>query len=100
MRWMRYGRTATYEQITEFRAPHCLGCTVVGGLLVRDYSACVTLTPVGDGTRVEGQETRRPTLLGRVVQRRLRMLYPQIVQSLIDAAEHSVGDQPESFTGQ
>ncbi len=88
-RWMRYGRTVTRERITELDAPRRLGYTVIGGIPVRDYRATVTLTPTEDGTRIDWQADWKPTLLGRLVHRKLRDFYPAMLQDLIAAAEKS-----------
>ncbi|MCR6493627.1 SRPBCC family protein [Cellulomonas sp. P24] len=89
VRWMRYGRTITREQITELHAPHDLSYTVVGGLPVREYVARVTLTPTDGGTHIHWAADWRATLLGRVVHRKLRTLYPEVLHDLIAAAEHA-----------
>jgi hypothetical protein len=90
-RWMRYGRTLTRERITELEAPRRLGYTVIGGLPVRGYRSTVTLTPTEGGTRIHWQADWEPTLLGRLVHRKLRGFYPAMLQDLIAAAESSAG---------
>ena len=69
---------------------------MIGGIPVRNYQAQVTLTPAADGTRVRWAATWDATLAGRIVQRSLRKLYPQIVKDLVTAAEHEAGSPPGS----
>jgi hypothetical protein len=54
---------------------------------VRNYRAEVSITPTAEGARVHWSATWDRTLVGRLVQRQLRSLYPQVVQGLISAAE-------------
>ncbi len=44
-------------------------------------------TPTAEGTHVRWAATWDPTMAGRIVWRSLRTVYPQIVASLITAAE-------------
>src|SRR5690348_7279665 len=46
VRWFRYGRTKTVEQVLAAEADKRLSYTVVGGIPVRNYLAEVTLSPV------------------------------------------------------
>ncbi len=61
--------------------------TIIGGIPARNYWAEVTLTPAAEGTHVRWAATWDATMAGRIVWRSLRTVYPQIVASLIAAAE-------------
>jgi len=61
--------------------------TVIAGIPVRNYRAEITLTPAAGGTRIRWAASWDRTLAGRLVQRSLRELYPQIVADLARAAE-------------
>jgi hypothetical protein len=54
---------------------------------VRNYRAEVTLTPSPDGTLIRWGASWDRTILGRLVYRSLRNLYPVIVAGLVKAAE-------------
>jgi hypothetical protein len=62
----------------------------VKGIPVRNYRAEVTLSPQGDGTHIRWSASWDRTLLGRVVYRTLRTLYPRVVSLLIAAADLKV----------
>jgi len=49
----------------------------------------VTLTPEGEGTHIRWAASWDRTLPGRIVHRKLRSIYPDVVSSLIAAAERS-----------
>src|SRR5262249_6160132 len=51
--------------------------------------AGVTLSPEGEGTRIRWTASWDRTLPGRIVHRRLRAIYPDVVGRLIAAAERS-----------
>lgn len=87
VRWMRYGRTTTVEQVLESERARRLVYTVVKGIPVRNYRAEVTLSPEGEGTRVRWTASWDRTLPGRIVYSRLRTIYPDVVGRLIAAAE-------------
>jgi uncharacterized protein YndB with AHSA1/START domain len=89
VQWFRYGRrTTTVEKILEADQPRRLVYTVLRGLPVRNYRAEVTLTPSGPGgTSVRWTATWDRTLLGRVVHRRLRQVYQQVMTALVAAAD-------------
>lgn len=93
IQWLRSSRRAylrrvtSVERILEVEEERRLVYTVISGIPVRNYRAEVTLTRAGDGTRVRWAATWDTTLAGRIVQRSLLKLYPQIVASLIAAAE-------------
>src|SRR5262245_54070029 len=52
IRWFRYGRTTTVEEVEAADACKRLVYTVIGGIPVRNYRAEVTLTQVPEGTQV------------------------------------------------
>ena len=87
---MRYGRTTTVEKVLEADPARRLVYTVVKGIPVRNYRAEVTLPPEGEGTRIRWSASWDRTLPGRIVHRKLRTMYPDIVGRLIAAAEHGV----------
>ena len=89
VRWMRYGRTTTVEKVLESERARRLVYTVVKGIPVRNYRAEVTLSPVGEGTHIRWTASWDRTLPGRIVQTRLRAIYPDVVRRLIAAAERS-----------
>ncbi len=89
VRWMRYGRrTTTVERLLEVEPPRRMTYTVIAGLPVRNYHAEVQLEPDGaGGTRVRWFADFDRTPLGRLVHRKLRAVYPEVVRSLIGASE-------------
>jgi uncharacterized protein YndB with AHSA1/START domain len=89
VRWMRYGRTTTVEKVLESERARRLVYTVVKGIPVRNYLAEVTLSPAGEGTHIRWTANWDRTLPGRIVQSRLRAIYPEVVARLIAAAERS-----------
>jgi len=94
IRWMRYGRTTTVERVLESEPGRRLVYTVVKGIPVRNYRAEVTLTPDGTGTRIRWSAGWDRTLGGRMVHRRLRSIYPDVVARLIAAADRKVPARP------
>ena len=90
VRWLRYGRTTTVERVLESERGRRMVYTVVKGIPVRNYRAEVTLTPDREGTHVRWSARWDRTLAGRVVQRRLRSIYPDVVSRLIAAAGRRV----------
>jgi uncharacterized protein YndB with AHSA1/START domain len=90
IRWFRYGRATTVEKVLESVPGQRLVYTVVKGIPVRNYRAEVTLTPEGEGTHVRWQASWDRTLGGRIVHRRLRSIYPDIVARVIAAADRTV----------
>jgi uncharacterized protein YndB with AHSA1/START domain len=90
IRWFRYGRTTTVERVLESEPGRRLVYTVVKGIPVRNYRAEVTLSPEGQGTHIRWSATWDRTLAGRIVHRRLRSLYPEIVRDLIAAADRTL----------
>jgi uncharacterized protein YndB with AHSA1/START domain len=87
IRRLRLGRTTVIERVEEVDPPQRLVYSVVKGMPVRNYRSEVTITPTDEGARVHWSADWDRTLLGRLVQRQLRSLYPQVVQDLISAAE-------------
>jgi uncharacterized protein YndB with AHSA1/START domain len=95
IRWMRYGRTTTVEKVLASEPARRLAYTVVRGIPVRNYRAEVTLTPEGEGTHIRWAASWDRTLSGRIVHRKLRSIYPDVVSRLIAAAERgAVHAQP------
>jgi len=90
IRWMRYGRTTTVEKVVESQPARRLVYTVVKGIPVRNYRAEVTLSQEGEGTHIRWSASWDRTLPGRIVHRRLRSVYPEVVGRLISAAERRV----------
>jgi hypothetical protein len=90
VQWFQYGRTRSVEQILEVDEGRRLTYTVIGGIPVRHYRAEIILTPTASGTDIHWSATWDKTLIGRIVQRKLRTFYPEIVTSLAAAAEREV----------
>ena len=90
IRWMRYGRTTTVERVLAAEKPRQLVYTVVKGIPVKNYRAEVTLTPDGKGTHIRWSAGWDRTLGGRIVYRRLRSIYPDVVSRLVAAADRRV----------
>jgi uncharacterized protein YndB with AHSA1/START domain len=86
IRWMRYGRTTTVEKVLEVEDGRRMTYSVVKGIPVRNYQAEVTLTPTAGGTRIRWTASWDRTLAGRLVRRKLRSFYPEMVADLIAAA--------------
>ena len=89
IRWMRYGRTTTVEKVLDVENGRRIAYTVVKGIPVRNYRAEVTLMPTAAGTRIRWVANWDRTLAGRIVHRKLRSLYPEIVAHLIAAASRN-----------
>jgi uncharacterized protein YndB with AHSA1/START domain len=90
VRWFRYGRTKTVEEVLAAKEGKRLSYTVIGGIPVRNYLAEVTLTPVADGTHIRWSARWDRTIGGRFVLRALRRFYPEMMRDLIQAAEQGV----------
>lgn len=90
IRWLRYGRTTTVEKVLESERARRLVYTVVKGIPVRNYRAEVTLSPEREGTHIRWSASWDRTPPGRIVHRRLRSIYPDVVGRLIAAAERRV----------
>ena len=89
MRWFRLGRTTTVERVVDIEVGRRLAYTVVRGIPVRNYRAEVTLAPVAEGTRIHWAATWDPTVLGRMVLRKLRTFYPVMMEGLVKAADET-----------
>ena len=88
IRFVTYGRTTTVERVLEVEPGRRLVYTVERGIPVHDYRAEVTLTPTpGGGTHIRWTATWKRTLLGRIVRRKLRSIYPEVVADLVAAAD-------------
>jgi hypothetical protein len=87
VRRMRYRRTRLVEQVLEVDEGSRMTYTVVRGIPVRNYRAEVTLTPSDGGTHVKWAADWDDTFLGRIVHRKLSVLYPEVVRRLLAAAE-------------
>jgi uncharacterized protein YndB with AHSA1/START domain len=75
------------EEILDVEPGKRLAYTVLRGIPVRNYRAEVTLTPSPDGTLIRWGASWDRTIMGRLVYRSLRNLYPVIVAGLVKAAE-------------
>jgi uncharacterized protein YndB with AHSA1/START domain len=84
---LRSGRTTSVEQILEVEEGRRLRYTVIRGIPVRDYRAEVTLTPTADGTHITWAATWDRTLMGRLVHRKLRSFFPDMMVHLVAAAD-------------
>jgi uncharacterized protein YndB with AHSA1/START domain len=88
--WFRYGRrTTSHERILEVDDGRRVVYTVEKGIPVKNYRAEITLTDAGAGTHVHWAAEWDNTFLGRIVQRKLRTVYPEIMQHLLQAADVS-----------
>jgi hypothetical protein len=96
VQWFRYGRrTTSVEEILEVEEASRVAYKVVGGLPVRNYRAEVTLTAMpSGGTSIRWTATWDNTFLGKVVRRKLRQIYPEIVHALVAAADHQEASSP------
>ncbi len=68
------------EEILDVEPGKRLAYTVLRGIPVRNYRAEVTLTPSPDGTLIRWGASWDRTILGRLVYRSLRNLYPVIMR--------------------
>jgi uncharacterized protein YndB with AHSA1/START domain len=90
VRWFRLGRTTTVERVLAVEPGRRMEYSVIRGIPVRNYRAEVTLTPTADGTHIRWAATWDATVLGRIVRRKLRQVYPDIVARLVAAANAHV----------
>jgi uncharacterized protein YndB with AHSA1/START domain len=90
VQWLRYGRrTTSVEEILDVEEPRRVAYKVVRGLPVKNYRAEVTLTPTpSGGTSIRWAATWDNTFLGKVVRRKLRQVYPEVVNALVAACDH------------
>ncbi len=89
VRRIRFRRTTTIERVLEVDEGRRIVYTVVRGIPVRNYRGEVVLTPTPEGTHVRWSGTGDRTLLARVVFRKLRSLFPEIVADLVAAADRA-----------
>jgi uncharacterized protein YndB with AHSA1/START domain len=87
IQWFRTGRTTSVEEIVEVEEGRRLVYVVLRGIPVRNYRAVVTLTPVSGGTHIRWSADWDTTLLGRIVHRKLRSFYPDMMDRLVRAAD-------------
>jgi uncharacterized protein YndB with AHSA1/START domain len=90
VRWFRYGRTKTVEEVLAAEAGKRLTYIVIGGIPVRNYLGEVTLSPVAGGTHIRWSAGWDRTIGGRIVHRALSRFYPEMMRCLIKAAEQAV----------
>lgn len=90
IQWFRYGRrTTSVEEIVEVEEPRRVVYKVVSGLPVKNYRAEITLTPTSSGgTSIRWVATWDKTFMGKLVRRKLRQIFPEIVTCLIAAADN------------
>jgi uncharacterized protein YndB with AHSA1/START domain len=84
--WFRYGRTTSRERILEVDDCERIVYTVERGVPVKNYRAEIVLSDTADGTHVSWSAEWDNTLLGRLVQRKLREFYPDMMTRLLAAA--------------
>jgi hypothetical protein len=87
LRWLRYGRTTTVERMVEVVDGQRSSYRVVSGLPVKDYLATVELTPDGTGTKVDWSAAYAPTILGRLIHRKMTSVYERCVRDLCAAGD-------------
>ncbi len=99
IQWFSTGRTKSVERIVEFEENRRLVYVVVRGIPVRNYRAEIALTPTDAGTHVRWAATWDRTLLGRLVHRKLRTFYPDMMEHLIAAADRAAQRQNGTSEG-
>jgi len=89
VQWFRFGRrTTSVEKILEVDAPKRIIYTVERGIPVKNYRAEVMLTPnVPSGTSIRWTATWDNTLMGRLVHRKLRAVYRQVMDALVAVSD-------------
>jgi hypothetical protein len=87
IQWFRIGRKTSVEQTLEIEEDRRFVYTVIQGIPVRNYRAEVTVTPTAQGTHIRWAATWDKTLVGRIVQRKLRSFYPDMMAGLVAAAD-------------
>ena len=87
VRRIRYRRTTSIERVLEVEEGRRIAYTVVKGIPVRNYRGEVVLSPTAEGTRIHWSAAWDRTLLGRLVHRRLRAFFPEVVADLVAAAD-------------
>lgn len=99
IRWLRYGRTTTVEKVLEVEDGRRMAYTVVTGIPVRNYRAEVSLTPTAAGTRIRWAASWDRTLAGRIVHRKLRSVYPEVIAHLVAAADRGAAAPSDTTAG-
>ena len=89
VQWFQFGRrTTSVEKILEVDAPSRIVYTVVRGIPVKNYRAEVTLAPNAlGGTSIRWVATWDKTLMGRLVHRKLQVVYRQVIDALTAATD-------------
>ena len=89
VQWFRFGRrTTSVEKILEVDAPLRIVYTVTRGIPVKNYRAEVTLAPKATGgTSIRWAATWDKTLMGRLVHRKLQVVYRQVMVALVAATD-------------
>ena len=87
IQWFRIGRKTSVEQTLEIEEDRRFVYTVIQGIPVRNYRAEVTVTQTAQGTHIRWAATWDKTLVGRIVQRKLRSFYPDMMAGLVAAAD-------------
>jgi hypothetical protein len=67
---------------------------VIRGIPVRNYRAVVSITPSAEGTHIRWAATWDNTFPGRMAWRGLRTFYPEMMASLVAAAERDAAQSP------
>jgi uncharacterized protein YndB with AHSA1/START domain len=95
VQWFRFGRrTTSVERILEVDPPQKIVYAVERGLPVKNYRAEVTLTPnFPGGTSIRWAATWESTLMGRLVHRKLRAVYQQVMDALVAATDRLDADR-------
>lgn len=95
--WFRYGRrTTSQERVLEVDDGYRIVYTVEGGIPVKNYRAEILLSETGSGTHVSWQAEWDRTILGRIVLRKLRVIYPEILTCLISYADAACGTRKDA----
>ena len=98
VQWFQFSRrTTSVEEVLEVDAPSRIVYTVIRGIPVKNYRAEVTLTPNPGGTLIRWAATWDKTLTGRLVHRKLQVVYRQVMNALVAAADHEYAN---GITGQ
>lgn len=85
-----YGRRSRpVERVLTAEPGQSLTYELVSGLPLRNYRAEVTLTPVGEGTRIRWTAQWDATVTGRIVHKPLQAFFSQVVTGLAAAADAS-----------
>jgi uncharacterized protein YndB with AHSA1/START domain len=89
VQWFRFGRrTTSVERILEVTPPQRIVYTVERGIPVKNYRAEIRLTPNGpSGTSIRWTATWDSTLMGRLVRRKLQIVYRQVMDALVTATD-------------